>query len=296
MILAEPFNPHEYYAQQGQISDPKQFASHLEALPTDVSEIIQVIQGVMLHLHWAKRYGLTLTRVREQEANLRPVKDRLAKIFALQHTPLTDPRPLSKKTVGTCRDFSLLLTTFLRHQGVPARARAGFGTYFTPDRFEDHWVCEYWQVEEKRWVMVDPQLDDLQRDALSIDFDPQDMPRDKFVTGGQAWLRCQSKTADPEHFGIFDMHGLDFIKGNVIRDFLTLNKVEILPWDDFKWLSKSWHKLNTTEKELVHRLARISSGEDRDFTLLRAAFLTHREQLLPDYFLTSKTDKGTLDQ
>jgi hypothetical protein len=35
----------------------------------------------------------------------------------------------------------------------------------------------------------------------------------------------------PEQFGIFDMHGWWFIWGNVARELLSLNKVEILPWD-----------------------------------------------------------------
>jgi hypothetical protein len=287
-MIAETLNPQEFHAQQGQISDPRKHALLLDALPPDVPGIIEAIQGVMLHLHWAERYGITLTRVRKAEASLRTVKDRLAKILALQDGPLTEPRPLTQKTVGTCRDFALLLAAILRHQGVPARARAGFGTYFTPDRYEDHWVCEYWQREEAHWVMVDPQLDTLQCEALSIDFDPLNMPEGKFVTGGQAWMLCQSKAADPQHFGIFDMRGLDFIKGNVIRDFLALNKIELLPWDVFKLMDVSLSKMNATQKGFIHRLAQISSGEDRDFVLLRAAFLAHQDLLLPDYFSKSK--------
>jgi hypothetical protein len=285
MTLTNPLNPHDFYTQQGQVSDPGTLAHHLEALPDNLPDIIATIQGFMLHLHWATRYGVTLNRAREEEANLRTVKDRLAKVFELQDAPLTEPRPLSKKTVGTCRDYALLLTAILRYQGTPARARAGFGTYFTPGRFEDHWVCEYWQVDESRWVMIDPQLDALQCEALAIDFDPLDMPPDKFVSGGQAWTLCSSHGADPKLFGIFEMNGLDFIKGNIIRDFLALNKIEILPWDNFKLITKSFRDMNAEEKALMDRLATISSGEDRDFVLLRAAFITHQGRVLPDYFL-----------
>ena len=284
-MTTQIFNPQEYYARQGQISDPRDHSLLLDALPPDIPGIIHAIQGVMLHLHWAERYGVILTRVRQAEANLRTVKDRLDKILALQDGRLTEPRPLSKKTVGTCRDFALMLTAILRHQGVPARARAGFGTYFNPNRYEDHWVCEYWDRQDSRWVMVDPQLDALQCEALSVDFAPLDLPEGKFVTGGQAWLLCQTKAADPQHFGIFDMHGLGFIKGNVIRDFLALNKIELLPWDVFKLIDVSINKMNPAQKGLIQRMAQISSGDDCDFLLLRAAFLANQEQLLPDYFL-----------
>ena len=75
------------------------------------------------------------------------------------------PRPLDRRLVGNCRRFSVLLVAMLRHQGVPARARCGFGAYFLPNHFEDHWVVEYWNQEGGRWVFVDAQLDELQREV-----------------------------------------------------------------------------------------------------------------------------------
>jgi hypothetical protein len=119
----------------------------------------------------------------------------------------------------------------LRHKGIPARARCGFGTYFDPDQNVDHWVGEYWNPSKKRWLMIDPQLDSFQTEALNIKFNPLDVPPDEFLTAGKAWKMCRSGEADPDKFGIFDMHGLRFVWGNVVRDFLALNKVEILPWD-----------------------------------------------------------------
>ena len=278
------FDPHEFYTKQGQISDPGRYADHFNDLPEELPELVRAIQGLMLHLHWADRYGITLNRIRKEESNLRTVKDRLARIFDLSEKPLDQERPLSSQTVGTCRDFALLLTSILRHRGIPARSRAGFGTYFTQDLFEDHWVCEYWQADENRWIMVDPQLDSLQIEALSISFNPLDMPKTKFVTGPQAWLRCRAKRVNPSRFGIFRMRGLDFVKGNLIRDFLALNKMEILPWDNFMAINTPFRKMNADEKALMDRLARIASGEDRDFILLRAAFSVNRDSLLPKYF------------
>jgi len=284
MMTNNPLTPQAFYALQGQISDPDPLGVQLDSLPEALPELVNAIQGVMLHMHWAGRYGITLNRVRKEEANLRLIKDRIAKILELSEPPLSQKRLLTRKTVGTCRDFALLLTAVLRRRGIPARARAGFGTYFTRGRFEDHWVCEYWKEEEGRWVMVDPQLDALQLEVLSIDFNPLDMPHEKFVTGGQAWHLCRSKQADPNRFGIFNMKGWDFVKGNLIRDFLALNKIEILPWDNFMLIEKSWLKMRAEERKLIDRLALISSGEDRDFLLCRAAFAANQDKLLPPYF------------
>jgi hypothetical protein len=285
MMMAVALNPQEYYAAQGQISHPGSYASHLDSLPGSLPELVEAIQGLILHVYWAERYGITLNRIRKEETNLRLIKDRLAKLLEMSAEPLAQTRQLTQKTVGTCRDFALMLTAILRHQNVPARARAGFGTYFTKGRYEDHWICEYWRADEVRWVTVDPQLDALQIETLSIDFNPLDLPPGAFITGAKAWQLCRSKAADPNLFGIFNLKGLDFVKGNLIRDFLALNKIEILPWDNFMLIEKKFLKMNPGEKALMDRLATISSGDDRDFLLARAAFTANKDQLLPSYFL-----------
>jgi hypothetical protein len=75
----------------------------------------------------------------------------------------------------------------------PARPRCGFGAYFLPNHYEDHWVCEYWNEAGGRWVLVDAQLDELQRNVLETSFDTLDVPRDQFIVGGAAWKMCRSE-------------------------------------------------------------------------------------------------------
>src|SRR5262249_43832017 len=68
-------------------------------------------------------------------------------------------------------------------------------------------------------------------EMLSIDFDATDVPRDKFLTGGDAWHLCRAGKADPDTFGILEFWGVWFVRGNVVRDLAALNKMELLPWD-----------------------------------------------------------------
>lgn len=56
--------------------------------------------------------------------------------------PLTQPRAPEQRVAGNCRHFSVLAVSMFRAQGVPARARCGFGGYFGTNTFEDHRVCE----------------------------------------------------------------------------------------------------------------------------------------------------------
>ena len=266
--------PLPYYAQQGVVTEPGEQASLLDGLPTDPAALRDVVQGVLLHLHWASRYGVDLTEARKAEASTRQVGQMLARIHELDARPLTTARPLGKRLVGTCRDFATLLCAMLRHQGVPARARCGFGAYFTPERYEDHWVGEYWHAGEARWVRVDAQLDAMQCEALQIDFDPLDVPHDRFLVAGKAWQMCRSGEADPDHFGIFDMWGLWFVRGNLVRDLAALNKVELLPWDWQGWplIERQKEALSEADLALLDRAAALTLADNDSFTAVRAIY------------------------
>ncbi len=224
-------DPLSFYRQPSFITEPGPYAGCLEGLPTDIGDLCKVVQGLTIHIFWAERYGLSLPEARRGEVQLRSLQRRLARSLELDARPLTEARPLDRKIVGNCRDFSVLLVSILRYQGVPARARCGFGAYFIPNHFEDHWVAENWNASQQRWVLVDAQLDTLQCEAMKIPFDPLDVPRDQFIVGGRAWQMCRQEGADPDSFGIFDMKGLGFVRGDFIRDVASLNKVELLPWD-----------------------------------------------------------------
>ncbi len=223
--------PHEVtrYISHTRITDPGSMSAAYEGLPEDIPGLVEVIQGIFLHIHWAQRYGVTPSEEQKGHVQARLVSRILEIVMDLDSSPLTVLRPLEKRFYGNCRDYSVLLSSILRSRGVPARARCGFGTYFWPGQYEDHWVCEYWNGE--RWVVVDAQLDELQRSQLKVDFNTLDMPKGRFVNASEAWLRCREQGEDPDKFGIFDMRGFWFIRGNLLRELAALNDAEMLPWD-----------------------------------------------------------------
>ena len=220
-----------YYTQPGPMTDPGPYAQLFDDLPTEIPTLVKTLQGVMVHIFWAGSYGLNSPMSRKAEVNLRRVDKQLARILELDDRPLTEARSHERKLVGNCRDFSVMMTAILRHQGVSARARCGFGTYFIPGHYEDHWVVEYWNTAQARWILVDAQLDAMMQNALKLDFDPLDTPRNRFIVGGDAWQLCRRGEANPDDFGIFEWYGIEFVRGDLLRDFLAFSKVEILPWD-----------------------------------------------------------------
>jgi hypothetical protein len=276
-----------YYAAPGPFTHPGLYSSMLAGLPTDLPGLVKVVQNTLLHVFWAERYGVSLREEQKVTLQMRSVQSKLAALQAAGAASLLEPRSVEQRQVGNCRDFSLLLCALLRCQGVPARARCGFGTYFWPGRFEDHWVCEYWNASSQRWVMVDSQLDELQQEVLKLDFDPLDMPEGKFLTGGQAWQMARRGEADPELFGIFDMHGLWFISGNLVRDMLALNKVEILPWDHGWGIMSEDETQAGPESErpaFIETLAELTIPGQENFSALRALFESDRRLHAPESY------------
>lgn len=248
----------EVFRRPGPVTDPGPHAPALAALPADIGALVRAVQGVMIHVYWADRYGPPLTPERQADVGLRTLTRIVGRALELDPAPLGVARPAERRVVGNCRDHTVLLTAALRAHGVPARGRCGFATYFVPGHYEDHWVCEWWDADRSRWVLTDAQLDDLQRDALGIDFDPLDTPRDRFVVAGEAWRLCRTGAADPDDFGIFDMKGLPFVLGDLVRDALALTGEELLPWDGRELMVPLDAAVPEEDLPLLDRLAELS--------------------------------------
>lgn len=224
----------EWYATPGPFTGLAEYAPALNALPGDVAGLSAVVQGLLVHRFWMPAYRTDPTPERERQQGLHGASAMLDAALAASAAPLNEQRAPAQRVVGICRHFAVLLCAFLRHRGVPARARCGFATYFEAGKHVDHWVCEYWDDAGSRWVMVDAQLDALQRAVVKPEFDPLDVPRDRFVVAGQAWEAVRRGEADGSKFGIADMWGSWYIRCNLFHDIAALNKVELLPWDIWK--------------------------------------------------------------
>jgi len=262
----------DYYRHPAVMTSGDKYASMFNELPNDVVDLARVIQGLLLHEHASPLYGVTLTDERRSESHLRSVGQMLDRVFAIDGHPLSVARPVNARLVGVCRHFTLLFAALLRAKGVPTRARCGFASYFKPGHFYDHWVCEYWNAVQARWVFVDAQLDDVQRTGLKVDFNPLDVPRDRFVIAGDAWTRCRTGEGDPSKFGIFDLNGLWFIAGNVVRDVAALNNVEMLPWDVWGAMPQPNEQLKEDQLEFFDRLAALTHAPDASFPELHALY------------------------
>jgi Transglutaminase-like superfamily len=244
----------ERWAGHTPMSDPAGHVGIVTELPSDVEALNSIIQGLLIHSDWLTAYGLDNADYRTVSRSTLPVADRLDCILANNAQNLEIPRSPGKRSVGTCRDFALMLCSFLRSKGVPARVRCGFADYFSSP-WEDHWVCEYWDGQARKWLLSDAQMDGLLAQKCRIGFDPTDVPRRAFMTAGEAWSACRDGKLDPNHFGHGEVTGTWFMKVNVLRDHYVLNGRETSAWDGWRAASSSNRVIGEHEVALLDDLA-----------------------------------------
>lgn len=266
----------EFYKNPGAMTSAGKYAAALAKLPSDPAALAAVVQGLTVHEYVAwDFYGFSVPEKRKSESHIRPAEKMLHRISELGSEPLVVPREPEKRLVGVCHHFVVLLTAMLRAKGVPARARYGFGAYFNPGFFEDHSICEYWNAAESRWVLVDPQFDEVWRARLGIGHDVLDVPRDQFLAGGDAWAKWRAGEADAAKFGIFrgGSRGSWFIAGVLIRDLAALNKMEMLQWDAWGGMPRPDESQLTDEQlALFDRITAVTLDPDASFGELRKLY------------------------
>lgn len=269
--------------------------SHLfEGLPSDVGELVRVVQHLVVYDVVASDfYGFRIPESRGNEIHIRSIERMIDRLLALDDRAIRDARTVEARITGRCRDYVLFLIAMLRARGIPARARCGFGDYFNPPRFEDHWVCEYWKAEEGRWALADPQFDETWREKLGITHDILDVPRGRFLVAGEAWVRCREGSADPSRFGISfaNVHGLWFVAGNLVRDIAALNKVEMLPWDVWGGQPRPDDPIAGDRLAFLDRLAALSRAPDTSFADLRDLYRSDDRVRVPATVVNAILDR-----
>ncbi|MDH3324269.1 MAG: transglutaminase-like domain-containing protein [Candidatus Peregrinibacteria bacterium] len=254
--------------------------------PDEINKICRIIQGLLIHPGTLKElYNLNLPKERIQDRNIKTIQEILDKAKKLDNSPLTFSREPQKRVVAICKHFAMLLCSILREKGIPSRTRCGFATYFQGGWFEDHWICEYWDKKEKRWIRVDSQIDDIQIVAYHLDRNKLnflDLPKGVFFPAGILWKlyrdgfiegKVEGFSLEPEAFGEW------YIRGNMLRDFFALNEIEYL-YSEEDLLMKKGHKVTKKDLKLLDEIAEYTSNPDINFEKIRKLYKNNKK-LIP---------------
>ena len=123
-------SPFDYYAVPASMTDPRRYGAMFAELPDGVGALAGLVQGLLLHEHWAQAYGVSLSPERRKQSQIRSTERMLECLLTGDAGPLRQARPLERRLVCVCRQFAVLMAAMLRAKGVPARARCGFAAYF----------------------------------------------------------------------------------------------------------------------------------------------------------------------
>jgi hypothetical protein len=246
----------ERWRGRSPMTDPGARARLLSELPSDVAELSRIVGNLLIHGECLPQYGLRESDFPAISRETLPVATRLAQVHGRDDRSLLLPRDPVKRSIATCRDYAVMLCAMLRAQGIAARVRCGFASYLDPGRWADHWVCERWLAEDRRWAAADAQMDAVLRKELKIAFDHVDLPRTAFISAGEAWLRCRSGALDPAYCGHGEAAGLWFVYVNVVRDHLALNHVETSDWDSWRKCSPGARHVQQNALAWIDEIAR----------------------------------------
>lgn len=241
------------YAEPGPLTDLEGLAPEILAgTGDDPVQVCMPVHLLVVEPDAARDLGLAEARL--EERSLRPAARILGALLALDPAPVSTGRPPGQRVVGTCRHFALLSCAFLRYRGIEARVRCGFATYFQPGQGLDHWVTEY-RDGEGRWVRVDPEI----LGGTVLDH-PEDLRPGEFLTGGEAWAAFRRGEIDAARFGVYGTGnwGPAEIRGNAVKDLAALNKVEMLPWDEWGRMTAAYRgETGADYDDLLDELAEV---------------------------------------
>jgi hypothetical protein len=217
------------------MTDPGDMASWYDGLPTDLTTLTAVVRNLVVHQDRVPPGSVDDARL-AREPHLRAVATMVATLRDLDPRPPADSRAPQDRLVGHCRTSSVLLASFLRRHGVPARPRCGFSVYYAGGRefYGDHWVTEYWQDPSGAWRLADAELDEATCRLHGIAFDPLDVPRDQLLLAGRAW---QDGRTDGDRWHWYGVHpgstGRAYVAGQLLRDVACLRRDEPSAFDSW---------------------------------------------------------------
>jgi hypothetical protein len=234
-------------------------------------QVAATVQNLLLHPLVARGRGIPIPDQAKDDAQARTVRRLLARLLGRDGRPLSQQRDSAARLFGTCRDHALLACSLFREHGVPARLRVGFATYLAPDFLDDHWVCEYWR--DGAWLLLDAQIDPPLAAGLGIDFDPMDVPAERFLRSGEAWRRVAAGEVPADRLGVsaIGIAGAWFAAGSVFRDMAVLTgREELLPWDYWGQANEFCASGTVPDnwRRAIDELAAITTGADVDLDVL----------------------------
>lgn len=280
-----------FYLQTSVYTNYYPFADYYRGLPDDIQELSKLLYHQVIHRSELIRSYLNKTREYENPFEINKIKEQYpwyknrcdddilltapaitAELFRQDPRGFIMGREVKDRVVITCRYVAVLLASILKAKGIPARCRSGYADYFLKERgkiFYDHWIVQYYNAKEKRWVNVDPDGD------YKVSFNQYDFPNKEFKWIAEVWLNVRNGKDDYKRY----IHGSSYNDLNNLAyalffDFHSLMNDEISYLFFPTMFDKKDEFNNLTDEELskLDNLATLMLEPDKNFDELRYLF------------------------
>lgn len=250
------------HAAHSRFSDPGAHADLVDGLPTDPDGLSAVARNLIVHY---RASGHELPVETRGDINSRWLERILAADQSRHGQPLTEPRPVTERVQGCCRDHTLFCVGVLRQHGIPARSRVGFAGYFVEGWHHDHVIVEAWL--DGRWRRFDSEVE-AASPALSAptDFDFDRIGGPGFVTAAQAWIGHRRGEIDAETYGVAPevpvFRGERFLFDEIIYELAHRFGDELLLWDGWGRIGEPGQPVSEEEAVWMDPIAELLVAAD----------------------------------
>lgn len=278
----------KHYLEFSIYTDPGLYKNYLiKKLPDNIKEIGQLVRKQIIHRLTLKdgntgsnadlRYG-DMTKVpwyqQCQDDVLSTTSAILSEFFRRDKRGFVKDRKEKDKLILTCRFVAILMASILKSKGISTRVRSGFAPYFFKGKSVDHWINQYWNKNEKKWINID--IDGCFQD---LEFDPFDIPKSIFDFSADVWLNIRKKKISEKRFwnaGGYD--GLVAVAWELFYDFHSLMNNEIIySYHPNFILLKNFKDLKEKQLKEVDELALLMRNPDENFYKLKKIWKTKRK-------------------
>ncbi|MBN2613842.1 MAG: hypothetical protein JXB00_19955 [Bacteroidales bacterium] len=245
----------DFYRQYSSYTDPGKYAYLYKNLPDSLPELCKLIKSQFIHPYAElPKYREQIPKERWNEMmNYPSVISILEGLISYDSAGLVFDRKPQDRLILGCQQNAILLASILKYRGVPARVRAGHATYIAPGFHISHAICEVWNENENRWMLVDPSMEKI------------DLSRDQFDISNELWLKMQNGEIDPELYGIPRVYsGLVSIAGKVCTDLASILGTEY-PINQYAPILDDIfqnNQLNTNQIDLLNKICELMKSTD----------------------------------
>lgn len=272
----------EFYKETSTYTFLGYYKDFAKNLPNDINELCLLQRRQIIHPFDIKRntkeanlyYGdlsKIPTHYRVFEDDLYPTAISMLSELLRRNNSYDFNRKVEDKLHVTCRGEAILLTSILKAKGIPARVRSGFGFYVSTfdGAAGDHWITEYYNEKENKWILVDADFHDFDKET---NVDSNNITEEDFLTAAKAYLGIRNKTIEEKNIYYSSTpyeYGLKAAIRALFYDFNSLMNNEIFFLHLPKYALKNGLNLSKEELKELDFIANLMLKPNDNFDKLK---------------------------